>query len=178
VELKNHLHPTTWQKIFHRIGSTQVGSRVFSLILPTLDRFVLRLTGGRASLASTLAGLPIVTLTTQGVKSGLPRSVPLVGLPDNETIVLIASNWGQTKHPAWYLNLRANPQAQISLAGHSRNYLAREASAEEYKLYWNQAVNLYAGYAAYLKTAGLRRIPIVVLTPITPYSTGLPGNKS
>lgn len=138
---------------------------VFSLILPGLDRFVLRLTGGRTSLAAILAGLPIVTLTTLGVKSGQPRSVPLVGLPDNETIVLIASNWGQTKHPAWYLNLRANPHAEISLAGHSRNYLAREASADEYKFYWNQAVNLYAGYAAYLKTAGTRHIPILVLTP-------------
>jgi deazaflavin-dependent oxidoreductase (nitroreductase family) len=75
-----------------------------------LDRPVLRLSRGRYSLTRLLAGLPVVTVTTIGAKSGQPRSLPLVALPDGEHVILIASNYGQKHHPAWYYNLRAHPE--------------------------------------------------------------------
>ena len=126
---------------------------------------MIRLTHGQQSLTNVLSGVPILTLTTIGAKSGQPRSVPLVGIPDGEKIVLFASNWGRTFYPAWYHNLRANPEAQVTWAGQTRTYVARAADAAERARYWQQAVNLYPGYAAYERRTQGRPIPVLVLTP-------------
>jgi len=126
---------------------------------------MIRMTHGRTSLTSLLTGLPVFTLATIGAKSGEIRSVPLVGMPDGDRIVLIASNWGQTRHPGWYFNLHAHPEAEISQSGHTRKYRAHEATGAEYERYWNRAGGLYAGYAAYQQRTGGRQIPIMVLTP-------------
>ena len=64
--------------------------------------------------AALFTGLPLITLTTTGAKSGRPRSVPLVGVPYGERLILIASNWGQAKHPAWYHKvLKAHPEVKV-----------------------------------------------------------------
>jgi deazaflavin-dependent oxidoreductase (nitroreductase family) len=112
-----------------------------------------------------LVGLPIITLTTTGARSGLRRSVPLVGIPDGDKIILIASNWGQKRHPAWYYNLLANPGVRVSHDSTARDYIAREAKGEEYAYYWNKAVSANAGYSAYRQRTGGREIPVIVLTP-------------
>ena len=72
--------------------------------------------------------LPLVTLTTIGAKSGQLRSTPLVGIPDGERLVLVASNFGQGHHPAWYYNLVKNPSASVTIAGATRNYVAAAAT--------------------------------------------------
>lgn len=130
-----------------------------------IDQLVLRLSNGRYSASSVAAGLPIVTLTTTGAKSGAPRSVPLVGIPDGEDVILIASNWGQTFYPAWYHNLRAHPQAALSINGRTGTYTAREAIGEERERYWQMATRLYRGYDLYKQRTGGRPIPVMVLTP-------------
>jgi deazaflavin-dependent oxidoreductase (nitroreductase family) len=89
----------------------------------------------------------------------------LVALEDGEKLVVIASNFGQTKHPAWYYNLRAHPEATVTLRGRTRNYVAHEASASEREQYWQRATSVYAGYATYEVRAGERQIPIFVLEP-------------
>src|SRR5262245_20064927 len=89
---------------------------------------------GRATLTSALAGLAVVLLTTTGAKSGLPRTLPLLCIRDERspsTFALVASNWGQTHYPAWYFNLKANPQAVGSIRGQVQTYVAHEASGEE-----------------------------------------------
>jgi deazaflavin-dependent oxidoreductase (nitroreductase family) len=91
--------------------------------------------------------------------------VPLVALEDNETLILIASNFGQARHPAWYYNLRKHPEAAVTLRRQTKTYIAREATADERELYWTKAVEIYAGYAAYKTRARNRQIPIFVLTP-------------
>ena len=95
------------------------------------------------------AGLPVITLNTIGAKSGQLRSTPLIGIPDGDRYVLIASNFGQAHHPAWYYNLKKHPQATVTLRGHTADYVAGEASGEEYDRLWQSAVALYGGYAAY-----------------------------
>jgi deazaflavin-dependent oxidoreductase (nitroreductase family) len=90
-----------------------------------------------------------------------------VGIEDGERVVLIASNFGRSRHPAWYHNLRANPEATLSVRGQKKTYIAREADGREREDYWHQAVELYAGYAAYEKRTGGRKIPIMVLAPKT-----------
>lgn len=139
--------------------------RISQRVLAPLDRFVLRLTGHRHSVSSLLTGATIITLTTIGAKSGQPRTAPLMALEDGERLILIASNFGQAKHPAWYYNLRAHPQATVTLRGRSSVYTAHEASPAERERYWAHAVSVYAGYAVYKTRADDRQIPILVLQP-------------
>lgn len=161
-------HPAGWQRAAHRFASQRLVARIFSHVFHHLDRPVIRLSHGRTSVTSWATGLPVVTLITVGAKSGAVRSVPLIGIPGGGKVILIASNWGQTHHPGWYFNLRAQPEAELLHAGHTGKYLAHEATGAEYDAYWNRAVGLYVGYAAYKERTGGRKIPIMVLAPIGP----------
>ena len=110
-----HYRPNVAQRSIHIITRTKAGSRLLARTLHHLDRPMLRLSHGRYSLTSALAGLPVVMVTTIGAKSGQPRQLPLVAIPDGENVILIASNFGQHHHPAWYYNLHAHPQARESI---------------------------------------------------------------
>ena len=158
----------TMQRVILRLASTRAGAWFSSHTAHHLDLPIIHLSKGRYSLTSILAGLPVVTLTTVGAKSGKPRATPLVAIQDGEQVVLIASNFGRAHHPAWYHNLRANPEATLSVHDRSGNYIAHEATGAEREKYWRQAVDLYAGYAAYERRTGGREIPVMVLTPVTP----------
>jgi deazaflavin-dependent oxidoreductase (nitroreductase family) len=157
--------PRWWQSLIRRLSMTRGVIWLSKHLLPHLDRGLLRLTNNRYSVMEILTGLPTVTLTTIGAKSGRPRTVPLVGMEDGEKVILIASNFGQARFPAWYHNLRANPNATVMLRGKEAPYVAREASPAEWERYWSMAVDLYPGYANYRKTAADRHIPIMILTP-------------
>ena len=106
--------------LVQKIGSSRFGAWFYARTLHHFDRVAFKLSGGRATVTSVLAGLPVVLLTTTGVKSGLPRTLPLLCIRDERnptTFALVASNWGQTHYPAWYLNLKANPRATCSIRG-------------------------------------------------------------
>ncbi len=154
-----------WQRVMQRIAASPPGAWVFARTLAPLDRRLYRWSGGRLSVAGTLAGLPVVLLTTRGAKTGAQRTVPLLALRDGERVVLLASNWGQAHHPAWYSNLRVNPEAVVTSGRRRRRYRARQATEEERSQYWAKAAHIYPGYAAYQTRTGGRRIPILVLTP-------------
>lgn len=156
-------HPSRLQRILQKIPASRLGSTFFSRTLHYFDRRLMKATGGRLSLPGILAGIPVVTVTTKGAKSGLPRTVPLVAFADGERIILIASNWGQKHHPAWYLNLRANPRATVD--GRQGSYIAREAGDDEREKYWEMAYSLYFGFRLYRQRAGDRKIPIMILEP-------------
>ena len=153
------------QKINTRIAMSAVGARLLALTMHHLDRLVLRLSNGRFTAATLLTGLQILNLTTTGAKSGQPRTVPLVAIPHSENrLIVIASNWGQARHPAWYHNLMAHPQVTVTRDGRSQPYLAREATGAERDACWQAALQTYPGYAAY-KQRTERQIPVIVLTP-------------
>ena len=116
-------------------------------------------------MTALLTGLPVLTVTTIGARSGEPRSVMLVGVPDRERVILIASNWGRPHHPAWCHNLRANPETTLTYRGVSERYLARQVYGVERDACWNRAVHLYAGYEDYMRRVGGREIPVFLLTP-------------
>lgn len=135
-------------------------------LAPPLDRAVSRLTGGRRTLTTLVTGLPTVQLTTAGARSGKPRTVILVGVGRGDNVILIASNFGQKGHPAWYHNLKANPQVALSVAGQpAQPYVACEANGVGRRRLWRKAVDLYPGYARYARRAGSRQIPVIVLSP-------------
>lgn len=78
-------------------------------------------------------------------------------------MILIASNWGHGYHPAWYYNIRANPEVQVVLNGRTIDYLAQEARGKERQRYWQQAVKIYPGYESYKKWTNGREIPVIIL---------------
>jgi len=156
--------PTGWQRLVQRLASLRPMSWVLARTLHIVDRPLLKWSKGRASLTSAVTGLPIAMLTTVGAKSGRKRTTPLVALMDGATVVLVASFFGNRHHPAWYYNLRAHPEAMVEFGGREDVYVAREAAPEERAAYWQRALGLYAGYAAYEARAAGRKIPIWVLT--------------
>lgn len=124
---------------------------------------LLKLTGGRVG--RSLVGMPVVVLETLGRKSGEWRTTPLTApVVDGETVVLVASYGGDSRHPAWYHNLSANPDVVITMNGSRREMRARTATAEEKAALWPRIVKAYKGYAGYQKRTD-RDIPVVLLTP-------------
>lgn len=138
---------------------------LFSHFAHHVDRGLMWLTNGRYSAGKLLFGMPIICLTTTGARSGQPRTVPLLAVPDGENIILVASNWGQGHHPGWYYNVRANPEVLVEHNGVKSPYIARQAAGEEREGKWGTAVRFYPGYEAYKKWAKGREIPVFVLLP-------------
>jgi deazaflavin-dependent oxidoreductase (nitroreductase family) len=91
--------------------------------------------------------------------------VPLLGIPDGEKLIIIASNWGQGHHPGWFYNLRANPEVLVEHEGETRACTAREVKGLERQRCWQLAIQYYPGYEAYKKWANGREIPVVLLAP-------------
>jgi deazaflavin-dependent oxidoreductase (nitroreductase family) len=155
------------QRGIRRFASSGPGSWLFARVLDHLDRPVYRATRGCHTLTSLVAGLPTVVLTTKGARSGRPSSVSLVGLPTPTGIAVIGSNYGQRHHPAWYHNLRADPEAEVVVDGARTRVRAVEVEGDERAWIWEQALRIYPGYSTYERRASNRRIAVFVLEPIT-----------
>lgn len=139
-------------------------SDLLSRVLHRADAFMHHLTRGGHTFTE-LTGLPIAQLTIKGAKTGKLRTLTLVSIPDDDKFVLIATNFGQKHHPAWYYNLKKNPECKVIFNNRSGKYIARETDGDEYKKYWQVALSYYEGYEKYRQRAGHRHIPIMVLEP-------------
>jgi deazaflavin-dependent oxidoreductase (nitroreductase family) len=156
-------------------AGTRPGAWVFARTLHHLDRAVAGLTRGRTTLTDVLAGLPAVQLTTTGARSGLPRTVPLLGIAVQDGLAVIGSNFGARSHPGWVHNLLADPAATVSRHNRSVAVLAREADGDEADRIWQLARRLYHGYALYPERTQGRVIRVFVLDPATRPATGSAG---
>lgn len=105
---------------------------------------------------------PMLLLDHVGAKSGKKRTSPLVYVRDGDDIVLVASKGGNPKNPAWFHNLKANPETTVQIGSEKRDVRARVATDEERKRLWPMAVKTYSGYEGYRKRTD-RKIPLVVL---------------
>ena len=125
---------------------------------------LLRLSGGR--LGWTAADMPVLELTTTGRRSGRPRPVMLTSpLMDGDRIVIVASKGGEDTHPAWFLNLREDPQVTVSMKGAPGvSMLASIASPGERDRLWPIVVDEQARYGGYQENTD-REIPLVLLEP-------------
>lgn len=130
-----------------------------------LHRLMLKLSGGR--LGWTAQDMPVLELTTTGRKSGRSRSVMLTSpLKEGEALVVVASRGGDDKAPAWFLNLQANPDVEVSLQGRPvRRMHARVATVAERERLWPLVVADHQNYAGY-QTKTTREIPLVLLEPV------------
>lgn len=119
-----------------------------------------RWSGGR--IGGSLLGLPVLLLTTRGRKTGESRTTALMYLPHGKDFVVIASYLGEPRHPAWWLNLEAEPLASVQVGSEHHPVRAREAQDEERENLWQTMSEKVPDYDEY-KSRTSRRIPVVVL---------------
>lgn len=144
-------------RVAGRFGRSAAGQWFARRVSTRLDPLLYRASGGRFTTSmGVVVNAPLVTV---GAKSGQPREVQLTYFHDGSDPILIASNFGGTKHPAWYHNLKANPECRFG----GEDFIASEVTdpGEHARLY-ALAQHVYAGYGDYLaKTASHgRRIPL------------------
>jgi deazaflavin-dependent oxidoreductase (nitroreductase family) len=109
-----------------------------------------------------------VELHTTGRRSGQRRSTMLTApIHTDSEVVLVASKGGDDRHPEWYLNLVANPDVELTIAGVTTPWRARTATAEQKAALWPRIVTAYKGYAGYQRRTS-RDIPVVVCEPVGP----------
>lgn len=130
---------------------------------------VIRLSGGR--LGGTVAGMPVIVLTTTGRRSGQPRATPLTAIEHEGHTYVVASKGGDERHPAWYLNLVARPEVTVERQGQTTPMTARVLDPDERAAMWPVVTRTYKGYADYQQKTD-REIPIIELFP--PRATDIP----
>jgi deazaflavin-dependent oxidoreductase (nitroreductase family) len=132
-----------------------------------------RLMGGHTTIYRATRGIighripgvgPMLLLNHVGAKSGTERTSPLLYGRDGEDYVLVASKGGNPKNPAWYHNLRANPDTTVQVGSRTIPVHARVPEGEERERLFAMMVDVYSGYADYAERTD-RKIPIVVLEP-------------
>ena len=116
----------------------------------------------KGRIGNVIRGLPILVLTTKGKKTGLSRQNALMYLPHGKDFVVIASNLGDEKHPAWWVNLKAEPTASVQIADSHYTICAREVEGDEREKLWNAIAEKNSDYEQY-RTWTARRIPVVIL---------------
>ena len=129
-------------------------------ILKTFTRInvlVYKLSGGR--LMNKLEGMPIILVTMKGAKSGRTITIPLMYVPHEKGFILVASQGGAPKHPAWYHNLVKNPNIEITYEGRTQKLAARRVDEEEKAILWPTCIDYYPPYEQYQRRTE-RRIPV------------------
>jgi|SRR5215203_5972676 len=134
----------------------------FTELMWKLHRFVYRASGGRVG--TVIGGAPVLLLTATGRRSGEPRSVTLTYLEDGGRFVVVASNAGEDRHPAWWLNLKEHPDATVQIGGTTTRVRAAEAVGEERQRLWEEITRRDPAYEEYRRRTN-RLIPVVVLQP-------------
>ena len=119
-----------------------------------------RRSGGK--IGGRMFGAPLLLLTTTGRKSGRSWTVPLLYQTDGDGWVIIASNGGSARHPAWWLNLRSRPEASVQIGRQTYPISAVEAAGEDRERLWRRMADMYKGYDGYAQKT-TRQIPVVVL---------------
>ena len=120
--------------------------------------------GGREANTLLDTGMPIIIVTTRGNKTGKVRKTALMRVEHDGEYLLVASMGGAPKHPVWYYNLIADPEA-VAIQDGPEPFEAtvRELADDERAIWWDRAVAAYPAYAEY-QTKTDRLIPIFLAT--------------
>lgn len=148
-------------RAYAAFSATRAGRFLSRIFLWRLDPYVMRLTGGRLGMGLVL---PTALLETRGAKSGARRRNVVIYFHDGERATIVASKAGAPENPAWFHNLRADPE--VTFGGIPMTATVVEDEAERRRI-WALADNVFPPYAAYRREAGEagRSIPIVQLRP-------------
>jgi deazaflavin-dependent oxidoreductase (nitroreductase family) len=159
--------PTMMRSAVARILATTTGSAIHRMFIAPLDTGLMHLTDGRVHLAK--GTIPLVLLRTSGARSGVERDVPLAYCTDGDDVILVASNYGQAKHPSWYHNLLKNPKCQLFADGRRDSggaFIARPTDGADHDRLFALAERYACNFTSYAaNTNGIRTIPVLRLTP-------------
>lgn len=145
-----------------KVALTKPGTWFYSQVAARIDSSLVRVSKGRVSSAAGL--FPIVLLRARGARTGIERTVPLVYFTDGDDVILMASSFGRPKYPAWYHNLKANPEARLEAMGCVGTYVAEETEGAERERLYELAKHVYSGYGTYeQRTEGIRHVPVLRL---------------
>lgn len=132
-------------------------------LITAVHRFVYQQSGGR--IGSRLPGQRFLLLTTIGRRTGRPRVMPLLYIRDGDRFVVVGSNAGDDRPPAWWRNLQAQPAAQVQAGREHHLVSAHRAQGAELDALWPRLDASYRYYADYRRRTP-REIPVVVLEPV------------
>lgn len=150
-----------------RMGSTSVGSWVFQRTLYRIDRPLHRWTDGRVTVPGLVTGMPVVMLTTTGAKSGVSRTMPVAGIPFDDDLVVLGTNYAQGRTPGWVINLEKEPRATVAWKSRSVPVIAVVVPGERMDEVWQAASRVYVGFPKYRqRIADTRPVRAFVLEPL------------
>lgn len=133
-------------------------------LITALHRWLYRATRGVIGHRIPLMNWRCLLLTHVGRKTGRSYTVPLLYVPDGNNVVIVGSNAGDGKDPAWWRNLKAQPEACVQVGAEQLTVRAHLAGGDERRRIWAALVANYPDYRRYeRKTQGRREIPVVVL---------------
>lgn len=130
-----------------RVAANPRFAKVAPSIVPRLDRFLSRISGGR--LMSSQGIVPSMILVTTGAKSGQRRETPLATIPLGEVFYVVGSNFGREAHPAWSYNLLAHPDADVVFRGDRIPVTAHLLDDEEKAAVWPELTAIWSTYDTY-----------------------------
>jgi deazaflavin-dependent oxidoreductase (nitroreductase family) len=156
--------PGSFSRAYAAFSNTWLGRFLSIHVVWKVDPFLMRVTGGRLGMDLTI---PTALLETRGAKSGALRRNAVIYFHDGDRVTIVASKLGLPRHPAWFHNLRANPEVTIGGIPMLATVVADEAERQRL---WTLADRVFAPYAAYRREAAKagRTIPIVQLTSREP----------
>lgn len=147
---------------FQRMSAAPWFAKVAPKIVPKMDRALHKVSGGRFLMGQML--IPSLVLTTTGSVSGEPRQAPLACMPDGDGWIVVGSNFGREKHPAWTGNLLKQPKAQVSYLGKTTSVTGRLLEGEERAEVWGKLQKHWPVYDSYVERVD-RELRVFRLTP-------------
>lgn len=129
---------------------------------PFNERVIEEFRTNKGRMGGMFAGRALVLITTLGAKSGKPRINPLVYADGGDRIVVAASNSGLDRHPAWYFNVKANPELTVEQGAETYRAVASELTGPERDEWYARLVEADPAFASY-ETRTSRRIPVFQL---------------
>ena len=146
-----------------RVAGSRGFAPVAKHVVPRVDRVINRLSGGRFVLSALL--VPSLVLTARGAKTGEQRTTPLATLPEDDgSFLVVGSNFGQPRHPAWTANLLAKPEASVTFQGRTIAVRAHLLEGEERAEAWPRLTQVWPVYDRYVELSG-RDLRVFRLVP-------------
>ena len=150
-------------RVVQRVAGSHAFAPVARHVVPRLDRALNRATGGRFVLSALL--VPSLVLTARGARTGEPRTTPLATLPEEGgSFLVVGSNFGQPRHPAWTANLLKNPDATVTYAGRTIPVSAQLLEGDQRAQAWPRLIEVWPVYDRYVEMSG-RDLRVFRLVP-------------
>jgi deazaflavin-dependent oxidoreductase (nitroreductase family) len=152
-------------RIVARLASNALGITIIRKVGPRVDPTLIRLTGGRLS---SVTPFPALLLSHTGARTGVTRITPMVYFTDAGRVIVIASNFGAPHNPAWYHNIKANPEVTLLGRGFRGSFVAEEVVGPERDRLFRFAAGASSPYGHYQQSARARPIAVIAFHPIDP----------